>query len=366
MNIDSSIGIEIEDARRYKADPDRPLYVDRRLRFAAIQWCACCGSAGRTGRSNLLVTSLCAPPGRLHARRPCRDRLGSCRAAGWRSPSRRVWRPNCAPGDYGTALGACRAPGKRQSRRRLARDPGTGGVLSARPGFGLINPDPLGREVKGPLPRFIDKNACPRAACRPPKLAAGMAGAAAFVSRRTKPPAGGRPTGSAPVPRWRLGPGSGRRVEALDLLPGGRAAAGPNGVLTSGWWAAPAKSPLAQEIVAAGGGQKSATSPAPICANGILAMAAASVAIFQRLRPDAYRSRNRHADDGHFRPHQPLSLAPLNGLAANGADQERTFPCQPCQRTVCTMNDHRCMARHFPPPTSPTSAQRVLHEAAPR
>src|SRR4029078_11723489 len=45
---------------------------------------------------------------------------------------------------------------------------------------------------------------------------------------------------------------------------------------------------------------------------------------------------------GIFGPTSPYLWAPLNGLAATV--QTRThLACQPCQRTVCTMNDHRCM-----------------------
>jgi heptosyltransferase-2 len=33
----------------------------------------------------------------------------------------------------------------------------------------------------------------------------------------------------------------------------------------------------------------------------------------------------------------------LNGLAATVIQTRAKLACQPCQRTVCTMNDHRCM-----------------------
>ena len=42
-----------------------------------------------------------------------------------------------------------------------------------------------------------------------------------------------------------------------------------------------------------------------------------------------------------------------------------TVPCQPCHRTVCTMNDHRCM-RDIPAFDVAAIAERVLNEAAPR
>jgi heptosyltransferase-2 len=37
--------------------------------------------------------------------------------------------------------------------------------------------------------------------------------------------------------------------------------------------------------------------------------------------------------------------------------------CQPCQRTVCTMNEHRCM-RDIPAADVVEIVQRVLREAA--
>ena len=46
---------------------------------------------------------------------------------------------------------------------------------------------------------------------------------------------------------------------------------------------------------------------------------------------------------GIFGPTSPYLWAPLNGLAATVLQTKSVLPCQPCQRTVCTMNDHRCM-----------------------
>ena len=45
---------------------------------------------------------------------------------------------------------------------------------------------------------------------------------------------------------------------------------------------------------------------------------------------------------GIFGPTSPYLWAPLNGLAATVLTKTQ-LSCQPCQRTVCTMNDHRCM-----------------------
>ena len=67
---------------------------------------------------------------------------------------------------------------------------------------------------------------------------------------------------------------------------------------------------------------------------------------------------------GIFGPTSPYLWAPLNGLAATVLTTSE-LSCQPCQRTICTMNDHRCM-RDIPAIEVADIAQRVLHEAAPR
>ena len=45
---------------------------------------------------------------------------------------------------------------------------------------------------------------------------------------------------------------------------------------------------------------------------------------------------------GIFGPTSPDLWAPLNG-SPHVMQTKTELPCQPCQRTVCTMNDHRCM-----------------------
>jgi heptosyltransferase-2 len=67
---------------------------------------------------------------------------------------------------------------------------------------------------------------------------------------------------------------------------------------------------------------------------------------------------------GIFGPTDPYLWAPLNGLAATVLTKSE-LSCQPCQRTVCTMNDHRCM-RDISAVEVADIAQRVLHEAMPR
>ena len=62
---------------------------------------------------------------------------------------------------------------------------------------------------------------------------------------------------------------------------------------------------------------------------------------------------------GIFGPTSPYLWAPLNGLAATVLQTKAVLPCQPCQRTVCTMNDHRCM-RDIDPAYVAEVAQRLL------
>ena len=62
---------------------------------------------------------------------------------------------------------------------------------------------------------------------------------------------------------------------------------------------------------------------------------------------------------GIFGPTSPYLWAPLNGLAATVLQTKSVLPCQPCQRTVCTMNDHRCM-RDIDPAYVADVAHRLL------
>jgi heptosyltransferase-2 len=67
---------------------------------------------------------------------------------------------------------------------------------------------------------------------------------------------------------------------------------------------------------------------------------------------------------GIFGPTSPQLWAPLNDLAAT-VQTKTMLPCQPCHRTVCTMNDHRCM-RDIPASDVAAIAERVLTGAAAR
>ena len=104
----------------------------------------------------------------------------------------------------------------------------------------------------------------------------------------------------------------------------------------------PGEKALAQEIVAAGGGKVRDLTGTDL-RNGILAMAAASVAISNDFGLMHIAAAIGTPTMGIFGPTSPYLWAPLNGLAATVLQTKAVLPCQPCQRTVCTMNDHRCM-----------------------
>jgi heptosyltransferase-2 len=76
--------------------------------------------------------------------------------------------------------------------------------------------------------------------------------------------------------------------------------------------------------------------------NGILAMAAANLAISNDSGLMHIAAALGTPTMGIFGPTSPYHWAPLNGLAATV--QTKTMPpCQPCHRPVCSMNEHRCM-----------------------
>jgi heptosyltransferase-2 len=98
--------------------------------------------------------------------------------------------------------------------------------------------------------------------------------------------------------------------------------------------------------------------------NGILAVAAASVAISNDSGLMHIAAAIGTPTMGIFGPTSPYLWAPLNGLAAT-VQTATPPPCEPCQRTVCTMYDHACM-RTIVPAEVVAIAQRVLAEAAAR
>jgi len=223
--------------------------------------------------------------------------------------------------------------------------------------FGLINRWRWGEKA---LPRFIDKNAA---------LAL---------------PDGAPLPSEWPVPQLRVPADEvGRWRQASGLGSSRSIALAPGSVGSSKRWTyygeaarllaeqgldvwvvgGPGERAIAQEIVAAGG-QRVRDLTGTDLRNGILAMAAASLAISNDSGLMHVAAALGTPTMGIFGPTSPYHWAPLNGLAATV--QTRTqLPCQPCHRPVCRMNDHRCM-RDIPATDVAAIASRVLSEAAGR
>jgi heptosyltransferase II len=223
--------------------------------------------------------------------------------------------------------------------------------------FGLVNRWRWGEKA---LPRFIDKNAAlalPDGAPLPPEWPVPQLRVPADEVERWRQANGlgaGKAVALAPgsvgvSKRWTYYPEAARRLaeHGVDVWVVG----GPN------------EKAQAQEIVAAGGPRVRDLTGTDL-RNGILAMAAASVAISNDSGLMHIAAALGTPTMGIFGPTSPYLWAPLNGLAATV--QTRTvLACQPCQRTVCTMNDHRCM-RDIPASDVVGIAERVLEEAGAR
>jgi heptosyltransferase-2 len=223
--------------------------------------------------------------------------------------------------------------------------------------FGLINRWRWGEKA---LPRFIDKNAAlalPDGAPLPPQWPVPQLEVPADQAARWRQTSG-LGTNSAVA----LAPGSvgtSKRwtyyAEAARLL----AQQGLDVWVVGG----PAEKALAAEIVAAGGpGVRDLTGTD--LRNGILAVAAAELAISNDSGLMHIAAAIGTPTIGIFGPTSPYHWAPLNGLAAT-IQTGTVVPCQPCHRPVCTMNDHRCM-RDIPASDVVAIAGRVLIEAGAR
>ena len=224
--------------------------------------------------------------------------------------------------------------------------------------FGLLNRWRWGEKK---LPRFIDKNAAlaqPDGAPLPVEWP---------VPQLRVP--------TEEIARWR---------EASGLGAGAAVALAPGSVGVSKRWTAypeaarllverglevwvvggPAEKRLAQEIVAAGGpGVRDLTGSD--LRNGVLAMAAAGVAISNDSGLMHIAAALGTPTMGIFGPTSPYLWAPLNGLAATLVQDKEKLSCQPCQSTVCKVNDHRCM-RNIAASEVVGIAERVLGEAGAR
>src|SRR5215469_17406397 len=236
-------------------------------------------------------------------------------------------------GNYGTALVLPRT-WKSAIAPALAGIPErVGFVGEAR--FGLINQWRWGEKA---LPRFIDKNAAlalPDKAPLPPEWPVPQLHVPADEADRWRQ-ANGLGTGKAVA----LAPGSvgvSKRwtyyAEAARLL----AEQGLDVWVVGG----PGEAAMAERIVATGGPRVRDLTGTDL-RNGILAMAAASVAISNASGLMHIAAALGTPTMGIFGPTSPYHWAPLNGLAAT-VKARTSVPCQPCHRPVCKMNDHRCM-----------------------
>jgi heptosyltransferase-2 len=224
--------------------------------------------------------------------------------------------------------------------------------------FGLINRWRWGEKR---LPRFIDKNASlaqPDGAPLPPDWP---------VPQLRVPPeevavwrqANGLSSGTAVA----LGPGSVGASKRWTYYPEAARLLAERGLEV---WVVggPGEKAMAQEIVATGGPRVRDLTGTDL-RNGVLAMAAAGVAISNDSGLMHIAAALGTPTMGIFGPTSPYLWAPLNGLAATVVQDKSILCCQPCQSTTCRMNDHRCM-RDIAASDVVAIAQRVLSESGAR
>ena len=219
--------------------------------------------------------------------------------------------------------------------------------------FGLINRWRWGERA---LPRFIDKNAAlalPEGAALPAEWPVPELVVPAGEADRWRQ-ANGLGTG----PAIALAPGSVGSSKRWTYYPEAARLLAQQGLDV---WVVggPVEKALAAEIVAAGGPRVRDLTGIDL-RNGILAMAAADVAISNDSGLMHVAAALGTPTMGIFGPTSPYHWAPLNGLAAT-VQTKTTVPCQPCHRPVCTMNEHRCM-RDIPASDVVATAMRVLTE----
>ena len=300
---------------------------------------------------DLLVTSLCAP---------LVDYMPGVRAGiVWDLPRRQLalakqWglAAHLRERGYGTALVLPRT-WKGALAPALAGIPErVGFVGEAR--FGLLNQWRWGEKA---LPRFIDKNAAlalPDGAPLPREWPVPQLRVPAEDVARWRQ-ANGLGTASAIA----LGPGSVGASKRWTYYPEAARLLAEQGLDV---WVVggPGEKALATEIVAAGGPRVRDLTGTDL-RNGILAVAAAEVAISNDSGLMHIAAAAGTPTMGIFGPTSPYLWAPLNGLAATVLTKTQ-LSCQPCQRTICTMNDHRCM-RDIPASDVVATVRRVMAEA---
>jgi heptosyltransferase II len=220
--------------------------------------------------------------------------------------------------------------------------------------FGLLNQWRLGENA---LPRFIDKNAAlalPDGAPLPPAWPVPqlrVTGAETDQWRQANGLGGGKAIALAPgsvgaSKRWTYYPEAARLFaeKGLDVwVVGG-----------------PGEKALAAEIVAAGGPRVRDLTGTDL-RHGMMAMAAARLAISNDSGLMHIAAALGTPTMGIFGPTSPYHWAPLNGLAST-VQTKTEVPCQPCHSPVCRMNDHRCM-RDIPASDVVAVALRGLAEA---
>jgi heptosyltransferase-2 len=222
--------------------------------------------------------------------------------------------------------------------------------------FGLINRWRWGEKA---LPRFIDKNAAlalPDGAALPPEWPVPQLRVPHEDVMRFRQ-ANGLGTNAAVA----MGPGSVGASKRWTYYPQAAKLLADQGLDV---WVVggPGEKALAAEIVAAGG-RKVRDLTGTDLRNGVLAMAAASVAISNDSGLMHIAAALGTPTMGIFGPTSPYHWAPLNGLAAT-IQTKTSVPCQPCHRPICTMNDHRCM-RDIPASDVVDIAARVLASQRP-
>ncbi|WFU19022.1 lipopolysaccharide heptosyltransferase II [Bradyrhizobium sp. CB3481] len=201
---------------------------------------------------------------------------------------------------------------------------------------GLINRMRWGEKT---LPRFIDKNAAlalPDGAPLPPEWPVPQLAVPPEQTARWR-----QENGLGTAPAVALGPGSVGASKRWTYYPQAARLLIERGIDV---WVVggPGEKTLAQEIITATGGKARDLTGTDL-RNGILAMAAAGVAISNDSGLMHIAAAIGTPTMGIFGPTSPYLWAPLNGLAATVLQTKTELSCQPCQRTTCTMNDHRCM-----------------------
>jgi heptosyltransferase-2 len=224
--------------------------------------------------------------------------------------------------------------------------------------FGMINAMRWGERK---LPRFIDKNAVlalPDGAVRPAEWPVPQLRVPADEIGRWR-----QANGLGSGPAIALGPGSVGESKRWTYYPEAARLFAERGFDV---WVVggPAEKAAAQQITATGGPLVRDLTGTDL-RNGVLAMAAASVAISNDSGLMHIAAAIGTPTMGIFGPTDPYLWAPLNGLAATVLQTKSKLPCQPCQRTVCTMNDHRCM-RDIAAEEVVDIAQRVLAQISVR